>query len=1077
MAGLASVLEVLITGDSTSLKTALAQGSVATKQFAATTQTATQQTAKGVSKLSTVAKVGYASAAVGAAYFAKQSIDSAIAFNRSFTQIAALTNVADSDLQRYKDTVMSLASETAVAPVELAHAMYFLASAGLSTQQQMDAITATAHGVAVGLGEAGDLARITANALNVFGDSGLTATAVMDTLVAAIREGTAEPDEFADALGRVLPIADKAGISFQQVAASLATMSNAGLDVHEGVTALRAILQSLVSPTAQTVSALARVGLTADDVVASMKGEGLIATLRMVDKAARQNSTSTGDYNRLMRKLIPNIRGLAGAFNLTTQDAEKVNNIFKAVVNSSGDMSKAFAVTAGSDAFKLKKALNDLSIIGQNLATDILPALATGLKFVADNASFLLTLLGSFLIVKTISALMTSLSVQSGIAAVATEGLGSASALAAGGIVAEGEAAVVTSTYLMGRLVPAEVVATEAAVTMGETTTAALAAGTLALVPYIALVYGAIKAWQGVSKEIEIVKSDMSGWAKIQGMLDTAFKNEAFQAVNPWTRGIDIAALTTEDAAATISDALDTVRVGLTLTSNTADENAKIVNDAMASIGGTLTADNAQAFVDAVQKGNTELMSQKVALEQQAEAAKKYAAEQQAAKEATKGWQDSMGTLTGKLQSLSILGIDVNSFLEDFKKKLTDALDKQGAFAEGLATINEATQKWRDETAASITGVSDVLSTLADDSNTTASDVINAFEKAAAAARSFSADLVTISKTGGDSGAQLANALLQMGPSAAGLANTIANSGTNMRKEMVKSFGDILSAGQNGATALQDALVPVLDDIRSILTKIAKFWGVDLTMNDHGAQKKVQTVQVGLQTLTKKQYNVFLQAHTDEAALQVQKVHVGLLNLTRHQYDVFVNVHTRPKSPWPDEALKTHLFDPLQQHGAKKIGGVWTIPLEVGVHTKTGRLGNVNAALAGYMGASEDELKRAQRVVGKDNLAKLLHSMTVQAHKTGVLHLARLTAILRHTKMTAEEIRNWRREAGKAFNQGLQEQRDPKWLQNALTDVPKLPPGGTDISVNHHPKRKVTVKMDRRHFDEQMAYEEAYRGF
>ena len=210
--------------------------------------------------------------------------------------------------------------------------MYFLASAGLDCAQQMEALDATAHGMAVGLGEAGDLARITANALNVFGDNGLKATGVMDTLAAAIREGTAEPDEFADALGRVLPIADKAGISFQQVAASLATMSNAGLDVHEGVTALRAILQSLIVPTAQTVAAFNRIGISVDDVVRVDEGRRADRhAAHGLGSEAHKTTDSTGEYNMLMRKLIPNIRGLAGAFNLTGQEAEKVDKIFQAV--------------------------------------------------------------------------------------------------------------------------------------------------------------------------------------------------------------------------------------------------------------------------------------------------------------------------------------------------------------------------------------------------------------------------------------------------------------------------------------------------------------------------------------------------------------------------------------------------------------------------------------------------------------------------------------------------------------------------------------------------------------------------
>ena len=49
------------------------------------------------------------------------------------------------------------------------------------------------------------------------------------------------------------------------------------------------------------------------------------------------------------------------------------------------------------------------------------------------------------------------------------------------------------------------------------------------------------------------------------------------------------------------------------------------------------------------------------------------------------------------------------------------------------------------------------------------------------------------------------------------------------------------------------------------------------------------------------------------------------------RYDILVNVHTEPDSPWPDEALKEHLTDPLRSMGFMNIGGRMTLPLHVGV--------------------------------------------------------------------------------------------------------------------------------------------------
>jgi TP901 family phage tail tape measure protein len=982
-----SQLEVLITGSAAPLNAALAQGATAAKGFQST-MGGVAKTAK--SALGTAVPLGAAAAGLAIAAFAKASFDSAIAFEESFTQIEALTNTSSEAIDGMKQNVLALAGETAQSPVELADAMYFLASAGLDTTQQMEALEAAAKGSAVGLGEAGDLARITANALNVFGDDGLKAIDVMDTLAAAVREGSAEPDEFADALGRVLPIADKAGISFAQVAASLATMSNAGLDVNEGVTALRGTLQSLVAPTVQTEDALAGIGLTVDDVVQSMQGQGLIATLRMLDKEARKNTESTGEYNILMRNLVPNVRALTGVFNLTGQEAAKVDQIFQNVADSAGSIDRAFAITSQSDAFKLKKAFNDLSIAGQELATQVLPAVATALTFIADHAEELFRILVGLAGVRIVQSLAGMSGAAAGVAAASGAAVGPTTA-AAGAIQLEGQAALLAAERIVAltaanRLLAASAGASTAtaaggaALTTGQQLMAiqarnlaaaqtALAVNTVrssaaselfnaGLLKNVPQVYALSTAVFGAGKELEAF--NVRWQDVVSGNFDKVFDDFTFSARNfavaldaiaPTTRifGFDMPDLPDLFNPEDLEAANDAIADLLNSAGVTATEQAQVISSALASVGGSLTTDNIDDYVNAIKDGIEGLGEEAAAADKAARAAERLAAKHQEAVEGTRRWQESIAGLTAQLDQLSVIGIDSTSFLADFRKNLEEAEDPMVVFEAALMDIQSAAAEWRAATAESITGVGDVLSTLSQDAHLTATDVHKAFTQAAEDARAFTADIVSIGSSGGQAGKDLANALLQMGPSAAGLADVVAGSGDQMRSQLVHDFGAILAAGETGASKLQQVLVPVLKDIRTILTQLAEVWGITLRDNAPDSKKHVEDLHHSLQDLPPSTV-LAIKTNVPEVNRELLGLKYQLSNITAGNYNVNVIVHTKGGSPMPDEVLKTHLTDPMNRMGFKKIGDRWTLPLDVAAHTAADALATPEGGNGGLPG-------------------------------------------------------------------------------------------------------------------------------
>ncbi len=366
-------LQVRYVGDISGVRAALAQMDAAHASFASKMSAVGKKMSSIGKSLTTYVTLPIVGIGVVAT---KMAVD----YEAAFTKIAAVSNASAADVRKWKDEIKGLAGRTARDPRELADALYFLSSAGLNASQIMPTLASSAKAAAAGLGNTADVARLTANVLNAYAGSGIKAADVTDTLVAAVREGSADTDEFGTAIGRILPIASKAGVTFDQVAASLASLSNIGLDVDEGVTAMRGLLMALEAPGTQAANTLAEIGISADEMRAAIAEEGLLGALRLLEERTNGNID-------VMRKIVPNVRALTGVFGLTGQAAEKVDGIFQRVANSAGSVDKAFATTAKGEQFKFQQALVKLKVAAIELGEKLLPIalkIADAVKGIAE---------------------------------------------------------------------------------------------------------------------------------------------------------------------------------------------------------------------------------------------------------------------------------------------------------------------------------------------------------------------------------------------------------------------------------------------------------------------------------------------------------------------------------------------------------------------------------------------------------------------------------------------------------------------------------------------------------------------
>jgi TP901 family phage tail tape measure protein len=333
-------------------------------------------------KVGELAVNALASAGQAVIQFVRGSEEAAKQYQKTMAEIVGLTGTSTQAVGQLSQQVLQLAGPVAKAPQELADALYFVLSSGVDAAHAMDVLTASAKASAAGLGETKTVADLVTSVMNAYGQANISASHATDILTQAVKDGKGEPDQYAAALGRVLPIASAAGVNFEQVAASIATMTRTGLDANEATTALRGIIGSLEAPVAKTRSALHDMGLSADDVRASIRDKGLLDTLQMLMEKSHGNLD-------IMSKLVPNIRALTGVLSTAGSQSQAYAEILGHMNNAQGATDRAFQEATKTLDFQEKALAAAGDAIRIEIGSVFLPYLATGAKAAAEFAQSL----------------------------------------------------------------------------------------------------------------------------------------------------------------------------------------------------------------------------------------------------------------------------------------------------------------------------------------------------------------------------------------------------------------------------------------------------------------------------------------------------------------------------------------------------------------------------------------------------------------------------------------------------------------------------------------------------------------
>jgi TP901 family phage tail tape measure protein len=294
------------------------------------------------------------------------AVSMAANFSESMSKITALVGIAADEVKLMESSVLSLSRETAKSPQELADALFVVTSAGLRGAEAMEALEVAAKAGAAGLGATNDIARVVAGAMNAYGRETLSAARATDVIVATARAGNFATDQFAGALGRVLPFAKQAQASLEDVGGAVALLTRTNGNAAESITQIRALFGAFVVPTQEAQKVLEEVGVSAEDLRDKIGKDGLVSALQLLDRAV-------GGNREVLGRLLGSKEAASAAFQILDADAESLAGTFGVVRDSIGMTDDAFKTASEQSAFKFREALNKIRIAGIELGNILLP--------------------------------------------------------------------------------------------------------------------------------------------------------------------------------------------------------------------------------------------------------------------------------------------------------------------------------------------------------------------------------------------------------------------------------------------------------------------------------------------------------------------------------------------------------------------------------------------------------------------------------------------------------------------------------------------------------------------------------
>ena len=333
----------------------------------------------GAAKMAAAATAAFG--AVAAAASLGKAISMQLEFGSALAETSTLLNGNAAEMAKVEKASKSLAATYGGSATAQAQGFYQAISAGAGSAAQATELLDTANRLAIGgVTQVTTAVDILTTATNVYASEGLLAADASDALFVAMKAGKTTITELSTSLGKVLPLSQNLGVSFDETAGTVAALTKSGIATTEAVTGLRAAMTAVLGPSKEATDLAAQLGI--DFSAAGLKAQGFAEF--MADITAK-----TGGSSEAMQALFGSVEATTVALSLSGAAGGFLNDILDDMAEKAGATSAAMALMADDDAQRLNVAMANLNNVMLEFGTGALTALVPAVETAAGAAMLL----------------------------------------------------------------------------------------------------------------------------------------------------------------------------------------------------------------------------------------------------------------------------------------------------------------------------------------------------------------------------------------------------------------------------------------------------------------------------------------------------------------------------------------------------------------------------------------------------------------------------------------------------------------------------------------------------------------
>lgn len=340
---------------------------------------------KGLSNLETITVKGLkvAAATITGTATALAGVATAAAktgadFESQMSRVKAISGATGEEFEKLKAQAIELGAETSFSASQAAEGMENLAAAGFTTIETMEAMPGLLDLAAASGEDLASSSDIAASTLRGFGLAASDAGHVADVLAENANRTNSSVAETGEAMKYVAPLARAAGLSFEETAAAIGIMANAGIQGSQAGTTLRGAISRLSKPTDDMQNAMDDLGVSFYDANGKMKS--LSEQVGMLKDAM---SGMTDEQKNSYLVTLYGQEALSGMLALINEGSDSLSALTGAYEVCDGSAKKA----AETMQDNLSGAVEQLKGSAESLGIVFYEKVSGGLKEAAQSAT------------------------------------------------------------------------------------------------------------------------------------------------------------------------------------------------------------------------------------------------------------------------------------------------------------------------------------------------------------------------------------------------------------------------------------------------------------------------------------------------------------------------------------------------------------------------------------------------------------------------------------------------------------------------------------------------------------------